>query len=201
MAAFADRLQDAVDLDAVRADLLATVSTSLQPAHAVGVAAGAPAMSAPGSARRARLASPRTASLLAACVLVLIAALPVIGALSHHLTSGSLTAVISLLVVILVIAAVGLVVARHQPGNAIGWLLLSAAAWIPLTIAASEYATLVYDYGSPRPPGARPGGGRPQRAVHVRDRRVSPGHPALPGRPPAVAPLAVGAVGPTWPCA
>ena len=113
-------------------------------------------MSPPASARRGRLATPRTASLLAAGVLVLIAALPVIGALSHHLTSGSLTAVISLLVVILVIAAVGLVVARHQPGNAIGWLLLGAAAWLPLTIAASEYATLVYDYGYRGIPGTGP---------------------------------------------
>ena len=65
---------------------------------------------------------------------------------------------ISLLVVILVVAAVGLVVARHQPGNAIGWLLLGAALWIPLTIAASEYATLVYDYGHRGHSGAGPGG-------------------------------------------
>jgi len=33
VAVFAARLQDAVDLDSVRADLLATVSDSLQPAH------------------------------------------------------------------------------------------------------------------------------------------------------------------------
>jgi hypothetical protein len=33
VAAFAARLQDAVDLDTVQADLLATVSASLQPAH------------------------------------------------------------------------------------------------------------------------------------------------------------------------
>jgi peptidoglycan/LPS O-acetylase OafA/YrhL len=89
-------------------------------------------------------------------VLVLIAALPVLGALSHHGTSASLTAVISLLVVIVVVAAVGLVVARHQPGNAIGWLLLGAAAWIPLTVAASEYAALVYDYGHRGIPGLGP---------------------------------------------
>ncbi|MDX6337109.1 MAG: hypothetical protein QOG05_4449 [Streptosporangiaceae bacterium] len=112
-------------------------------------------MNAPASARRARLASPRTASLLAAGVLVLIAALPVIGVVSHH-PAGSVTAVVSLLVVILVVAAVGLVVARHQPGNAIGWLLLGAAAWLPLTIAASEYAALVYDYGHRGLPGLGP---------------------------------------------
>jgi hypothetical protein len=113
-------------------------------------------VTAPASGGRAGLASPRTASFLAAGVLVLIAALPVIGALGHHQTSSSLTAVVSLLVVILTIAAVGLVVARHQPGNAIGWLLLGAAGWIPLTVAASGYATLVYDYGYRGIPGLGP---------------------------------------------
>lgn len=106
--------------------------------------------------RRPRLTTPRTASFLGVLVIVLIAALPAISALTHHQTSGSVTAVISLLVVIVVVAAVGLIVARHQPGNAIGWLLLGAAAWIPFTIAASEYATLVYDYGHRGIPGMGP---------------------------------------------
>jgi hypothetical protein len=106
--------------------------------------------------RRSRLASPRTASVLAALVVVLIVMLPVIGVLSRHPASTSVTAVISLLVVILVVTAVGLVVARHQPGNAIGWLLLGAALWIPLTVAASEYAALVYVYGQRGLPGLGP---------------------------------------------
>jgi hypothetical protein len=113
-------------------------------------------MSTQVAGRRSRLASPRTASVLATLVVVFIVILPVIGALSHHMTSTSVTGVISLLVVILVVAAVGLVVARHQPGNAIGWLLLGAALWIPLTIAASEYAILVYDYGHRGVPGLGP---------------------------------------------
>ena len=108
------------------------------------------------AARRSRLASPRTASVLAALVVVLIVLLPIIGAVSGHRGSTSITAVISLLVVVLVVAAVGLVVARHQPGNAIGWLLLGAALWIPLTVAASEYAALVYDYGHRGLPGLGP---------------------------------------------
>ena len=113
-------------------------------------------MSIQAASRWSRLASPRTASILAVLVVVVIGILPVIGALSHQMSSTSVTAVISLLVVILVVAAVGLVVARHQPGNAIGWLLLGAALWIPLTIAASGYAALVYDYGHRGVPGLGP---------------------------------------------
>ena len=113
-------------------------------------------MSTQAASRWSRLASPRTASVLAVLVVVVIGILPVIGALSHQMSSTSVTAVISLLVVILVVAAVGLVVARHQPGNAIGWLLLGAALWIPLTIAASGYAALVYDYGHRGVPGLGP---------------------------------------------
>jgi hypothetical protein len=113
-------------------------------------------MSTQAASRWSRLASPRTASILAVLVVAVIGILPVIGALSHQMSSTSVTAVISLLVVILVVAAVGLVVARHQPGNAIGWLLLGAALWIPLTIAASGYAALVYDYGHRGVPGLGP---------------------------------------------
>ncbi len=107
-------------------------------------------MSAPQRAGRLRLASPRTAAVLAALALVLIAALPVAGVLTgqaHGLDASKLRAVSGLLVVILVVGAVGLVVARHQPGNPIGWLLLGAANWIPLTIVAGAYASYVYHSG------------------------------------------------------
>ena len=82
------------------------------------------------STGRPRLASPRTATAAGALVLVLIAATPVLGLLtsqSHRLDASTLQAVSGVLVVILVVGAVGLVVARHQPGNPIGWLLLGAA--------------------------------------------------------------------------
>ena len=84
-------------------------------------------MSAQAGARRTRLATPRTASFLAAGVVVLIAALPVAGVLTgqtHRFDASTLKTVFGLLVVVLVVGAVGLVVARHQPGNPIGWLLL-----------------------------------------------------------------------------
>lgn len=107
-------------------------------------------MSAQAGVRRGRLATPRTASLLAGGVVALIVALPVIGVLTgqtHRLDASTLKTVSGLLVVILAVSAVGLVVARHQPGNPIGWLLLGAANWIPLTIVAGSYATYVYHSG------------------------------------------------------
>jgi hypothetical protein len=42
--------------------------------------------------RRCRLASPRTASVLAALVVVLIAVLPIVGTVSGHMSSTSATA-------------------------------------------------------------------------------------------------------------
>jgi hypothetical protein len=44
----------------------------------------------------------------------------------------------------------------RRPADRRGWLLLGAALWIPLTVAASEYAALVYDYGHRGPPGLGP---------------------------------------------
>ena len=44
-------------------------------------------------------------------------------------------------------AAVGLVVARHQPRNPIGWLLLATAAGALLSADAAPYAWLVYRRG------------------------------------------------------
>ena len=90
-------------------------------------------MSAQAGARRVRLATPRTASFLAAGVVVLLVILPVLSVLTgqtRKLDASTLKTVSGLLVVVLVVGAVGLVVARHQPGNPIGWLLL-AAGWIP----------------------------------------------------------------------
>ena len=107
-------------------------------------------MSTPAGARQGRLATPRTASFLAAAGVALIVALPVSGVLTgqtHRLDVSTLETVSGLLVVILVVGAVGLVVARHQPRNPIGWLLLGAADWITLTIVAGSYATFVYHSG------------------------------------------------------
>jgi hypothetical protein len=50
-----------------------------------------------------------------------------------------------LIVIIVVTAAVGLVVVRHQPRNPIGWLLAGEAIFMLANIAAGSYAQLVYD--------------------------------------------------------
>ena len=72
---------------------------------------------------RVRLASPRTAAVLACVMVVLFAILLLESALAHRLTAHNLGAAVSLTTLTVVIAAVGLVVARHQPRNPIGWLL------------------------------------------------------------------------------
>jgi hypothetical protein len=48
-------------------------------------------------------------------------------------------------------AAVGVLVARHQPRNASGWLLLGIAAALLLSTAAGAYALVVYDVGQDLP--------------------------------------------------
>jgi hypothetical protein len=48
-------------------------------------------------------------------------------------------------------AAVGVLVARHQPRNTSGWLLLGIAAALLLSTAAGAYALVVYDIGQDFP--------------------------------------------------
>ena len=52
-----------------------------------------------------------------------------------------------LVTIVLVTAAVGLVVAGHQPRNPIGWLLAGEAVFMLLSVAAGAYADLVYRRG------------------------------------------------------
>ena len=82
-----------------------------------------PPQAAGGVARRFRLASPAAAAALGAVMLVLAAASIVLAALSGQLRISS----IGPPVVISIYAVVGVVVARHQPRNPEGWVLLTAA--------------------------------------------------------------------------
>jgi hypothetical protein len=95
---------------------------------------------ADGAGRRFRPASPATALVLGAFVLVLtVAGLP-LGAMAHQLKSDG----VSQFVLILLFLAVGVVVAWHQPRNPIGWILLVAAGFYVVNDDASYY--LVADY-------------------------------------------------------
>jgi hypothetical protein len=90
--------------------------------------------------------TPRAVVVLLAAAMV---ALLVFLGVSSGLTGGALTAgkvwpALSLLTIVLVTAAVGLVVAAHQPRNPIGWLLAGEAVFILLSVAGGAYANLVY---------------------------------------------------------
>jgi hypothetical protein len=55
-------------------------------------------------------------------------------------TLDKLWSVAGVITIIVVTAAVGLVVASHQPRNPIGWLLACESAFMLLVIAAGAYA-------------------------------------------------------------
>jgi hypothetical protein len=79
-------------------------------------AAGPAAVQADANARRCRLASSPTATILGALVFVLtVIAVPLAGLTAINVGSD---------VVNLIFAGVGIIVARRQPRNPIGWILL-----------------------------------------------------------------------------
>jgi hypothetical protein len=93
--------------------------------------------------------SPRSLAAVAlAGVIVALTAFIVLSAvLTSTFSAAHLWSAAGLLVIIVVTAAVGLVVVRHQPDNPIGWLLAGEAIFMLLNIAAGGYAQLVYDQG------------------------------------------------------
>jgi hypothetical protein len=60
-------------------------------------------------------------------------------AADHKITLGTFNTGAGLMLTLWVIAAVGLVVAWHQPGNPIGWLLLAAPTSLAVTFASDGY--------------------------------------------------------------
>jgi hypothetical protein len=110
--------------------------------------AGVPApQAAGGAARRFRLASPVTANVLGiAGVALFIAALP-LAAVTRNLTVSSAGANIATIPVFLAYGAVGLVVARHQPRNPMGWILLGFAVLLAASNCAGAYTALIYRFG------------------------------------------------------
>jgi hypothetical protein len=93
---------------------------------------------------RFRFASPATADVLAILgVTLFLAALP-IAAVTHTLTGPSVGASIP---AVLAYGGVGLVVARRQPRNPVGWILLGFAVLLAASSCAGAYAALIYHFG------------------------------------------------------
>src|SRR5438552_2942108 len=105
--------------------------------------------------RGPRLASPTTATALGALILVLLGVIALQGTVSGELTSGTILPDSGLVLTLATIGAVGLVVARHQPRNPIGWLLLAVALCFVVTFNAGQYITLRYVDGHTGLPLAR----------------------------------------------
>ena len=94
--------------------------------------------------RGARLASPVVATVLGGVVLALAAATLTLVSLVrqmtvHHIGPG--------IAIVLVYAGVGVVVARRQPRNPTGWLLIIFVLLYVLGAAATNYAVLAYRLG------------------------------------------------------
>jgi hypothetical protein len=106
---------------------------------------GIPASGGPGpAAARFRPASQVTATVLAVLTLMLLAGALVLSALTGQLSvlgSGPIVPVA------VIYAAVGFVVARRQPGNPIGWILITFIALFLLSGVAGGYAALYYRFG------------------------------------------------------
>jgi MFS family permease len=105
---------------------------------------GGTQLAAKDAARRFRLASPATATVLGAVALVLAAAALALAGPVHQLSILSQGPVIPTVVIY---AGVGVVVARRQPRNPIGWILIGFIVLILLSSIAGWYAVLYYRLG------------------------------------------------------
>ena len=96
---------------------------------------------------------PATAVAMAVLVVALLAATPFLGAKSGQSTAAAIGG-LALALMFLTMAAVGLVVARFQRRNPIGYLLLGAALCFLITLTSGGYLTLVYPQHRHLPLGA-----------------------------------------------
>jgi hypothetical protein len=91
-----------------------------------------------------RLASPVTANVVAGVAVAAVATVIWLDVLSGKVDLGE--SILNLLIFV-TLGAVGLVVARAQPRNPVGWLLLGGAMALALSSAGGSYAVLVYRQG------------------------------------------------------
>jgi hypothetical protein len=96
------------------------------------------------TARRFRLRPPAAAAVLGVLVVVLAAVYVPLAGLVHQLTILNVGPTVA---TILIYATVGVVVARHQPGNPVGWILLIFILLITVGVDAGYYAVLAYTPG------------------------------------------------------
>jgi hypothetical protein len=96
-----------------------------------------------GAVRRFRATSPTLTWVLGGAVLVLAVTAVALDALIGQLSIG----IPAGLVIVLTFAAVGLVIARRQPANPIGWIMVVFTLVYVLGAAASDYAVLYYRLG------------------------------------------------------
>jgi MFS family permease len=87
---------------------------------------------------------PRAAVAMAVLVVALLAAVLYVGPKSGPSTTPAAIGGFALGLMFLILAAVGLVVARFQRRNPIGYLLLGAAVCFLITLDSGGYATIVY---------------------------------------------------------
>ena len=98
----------------------------------------------PAGASRFRLASPTTATVLGALALVMGAvALTLSGLVGQLSVLGSGP----IIPIVVIYAGVGVVVARRQPRNPIGWILIIFILVFLLSAVAGSYAALYYRFG------------------------------------------------------
>ena len=93
---------------------------------------------------RVRLASPASAGIVFVVTLAAVAASLPLAALARQTAGNVLIFHAAVALLALVLGGVGLVVARHEPGNPMGWLLLGSGLGFILGIDAQFYATLAY---------------------------------------------------------
>jgi hypothetical protein len=99
------------------------------------------------AARHPSIASRWAALALGGLTVLLLSGMGVQGALSGELTRRTVAPDSGLLLTMATIAAVGLVVAWHQPRNPVGWLLLAVALCFVIAFTAGGYITLRYARG------------------------------------------------------